>query len=226
MHQFSVSEDGRVHETSVRDSIERLKALFPEIDARAMEAHLMLERTHRLLASMRERHWDEFGLTPRRVILLRLLYTSEQGRLSMGEVAAHMNLAPNNVTQLVDGMERDGYVRRETGGEDKRIIYAVLTDQGEALFRRVFPETARRITAAWSNLNEDEKELLSHLLARLRMHLLTSEFRLKERDFPEANSQAEETKASRTRRRGAPAQPLTEEASGERQGRPAAESSS
>jgi len=207
MYQFTVSEDGRVRETSVHGSIQRLKALFPEVDAAAMEAHLMLERTHRLLASMRDTHWSEFGLTPRRVILLRLLYTSEQKRLSMGEVAAHMNLAPNNVTQLIDGLEREGHVRREAGGADKRVIYAALTEQGEALFGRVFPETARRVAAAWSDLNESEKELLSHLLARLRMHLLTSESRLTERDFPGALAEGEEAgRLRRGRRRltGAP----------------------
>src|SRR3990170_5843791 len=183
MNQFVVSGDGRVRETSVQDSIQHLKDMFPDLDASAWEAQVMLERTHRLLANLRDAHWTKYGLTGRRFILLRLLYTSPQKRLSMSEVAAHMNLAPNNVTQLIDGLERDGHVHREADGEDKRIIYATLTHQGEALFIEVFPENASRIAGAWSDLTEQEKQLLSHLLARLRMHLLTQDARLREVDF-------------------------------------------
>jgi MarR family 2-MHQ and catechol resistance regulon transcriptional repressor len=157
--------------------------MFPELDAAAWEAQVMLERTHRLLANLRDAHWTKYGLTGRRYILLRLLYTSPKRRLSMSEIASHMNLAPNNATQLIDGLERDGHVRREADAGDKRIVNAVLTTQGEALFVEVFPETAARIAGAWSDLTEQEKQLLSHLMARLRMHLLTQDARLREVDF-------------------------------------------
>ena len=186
MNQFTVSGEGRVRENAVQESIEQLKAMFPDIDAPAWEAEVMLERTHRLLANLRDSAWTKFGLTGRRFILLRLLYTSPQQRLSMRAVASHMNLAPNNVTQLIDGLERDGQVRREPDDDDKRVIYATLTEQGEALFVDAFPKTADRIASAWSDLTEQEKQLLSHLLARLRMHLLTRDARLREVDFAAA----------------------------------------
>ena len=98
MNEFVVSGEGRVRETSVQDSIQRLKDMFPDLDASAWEAQVMLERTHRLLANLRDAHWTKYGLTGRRFILLRLLYTTPHKRLSMSEIASHMNLAPNNVT--------------------------------------------------------------------------------------------------------------------------------
>jgi MarR family 2-MHQ and catechol resistance regulon transcriptional repressor len=183
MNEFVVSGEGRVRETSVQESIGRLKEMFPDLDASAWEAQVMLERTHRLLANLRDSQWTKYGLTGRRFILLRLLYTTPQKRMSMSEIASHMNLAPNNVTQLIDGLERDGHVRREADADDKRIIYATLTKQGETLFIEVFPENASRLASAWSDLTEQEKQLLSHLLARLRMHLLTQDARLREVDF-------------------------------------------
>ena len=194
MNQFTVSGDGRVRETPVQESIQTLKAMFPDLDAAAWEAQVMLERAHRLLANLRDAHWTKYGLTGRRYILLRLLYTTPQKRLSMREIAAHMNLAPNNVTQLIDGLERDGHVRREADAADKRIVYTVLTPQGEELFIEVFPETADRISRAWSDLTEQEKQVLSHLLARLRMHLLTQDARLREVDFAAGTNPAAKQK--------------------------------
>jgi MarR family transcriptional regulator, 2-MHQ and catechol-resistance regulon repressor len=195
MHQFLVSDDGRVRETSVHETIGRLQDLFPELDAAAWEAQIMMERTHRLLANLRDSHWTSYGLTGRRFILLRFLFTSAHKRLSMSEIAAHMNLAPNNVTQLIDGLERDGYVRRQAGGKDRRIVQAVLTQQGEELFARVFPETAKRVASTWKDLTDNDKKLLSHLLARLRMYLLTSDAHLREVDF--AGAGAEKSKKTR-----------------------------
>jgi MarR family 2-MHQ and catechol resistance regulon transcriptional repressor len=175
MQRFVEDEDGHVYEASVRAAVAQLREFFPEIDATSLEAHIVLERTHSLLLNMREAAWASFGLTGRRFILLRLLYTSDRRRLSMGEIASQMNLGTNNVTQLVDGMERDGLVHRVTGPEDKRVVFATLTPQGEELFASVFPRNAQRIEDSWSALTEDEKKTLTQLLVRLRVHLLNDE---------------------------------------------------
>jgi len=175
MQRFFESEDGAIHETSDRATVARLQELFPEIDALSLEAHIVFERTHNLLLNMREAAWASFGLTGRRFILLRLLYTSDRRRLSMGEIASQMNLGTNNVTQLVDGMERDGLVQRVTGPEDKRVVFASLTPQGEELFASVFPRNAQRIAQSWSAFTDEEKQTLTQLLLRLRIHLLNEE---------------------------------------------------
>ena len=175
MSQFVVTDDGGVYEASVRATVTKLKELFPGIDPTSLEASLMLERSHRLLAGQRESHWARYGLTGRRFILLRLLYTSPEKRLSMSEIAAEMNLGMNNVSQLVANLVRDGLVERKSATADKRVVHAVLTAKGEDLFADVFPENSQRIQAAWSPLAESERLLLIDLLSRLRRHLLAGE---------------------------------------------------
>src|SRR3954465_11521601 len=133
MQRFIEDENGEIHETSIRAAVGRLRELFPEMDVTSLEANTVFERPHTLLLNMREAAWASFGLTGRRFILLRLLYTSDRRRLSMGEIASQMNLGTNNVTRVVDGMERDGLVERLTGPEDKRVVFATLTQQGEEL---------------------------------------------------------------------------------------------
>ena len=146
MQRFVEDENGEIHETSVKATVAHLREFFPDIDATSLEAHIVLERTHSLLLNMREAAWASFGLTGRRFILLRLLYTSDRRRLSMGEIASQMNLGTNNVTQLVDGMERDGLVERLTGPEDKRVVFATLTPAGRRALRQRLPaqRTAHR----------------------------------------------------------------------------------
>jgi MarR family transcriptional regulator, 2-MHQ and catechol-resistance regulon repressor len=174
-NHFFVDNDGLIHETPVVEAARRLEATFSEVDIAALEAELMLERTHRLLAGDRDAHWAQFGLTGSRFILLRLLHGLPSQKLTMGEIAVRMNLGPNNVTQLVDALTERGLVERQAGEYDKRVVYAALTQEGSDLFSLVMPQNARRIAKAWSPLNAREKRVLSHLLAKVRMHMLSSE---------------------------------------------------
>jgi DNA-binding MarR family transcriptional regulator len=173
-HDFQVSSDGLVRERAVRQTVLRLKERFAEIDELALEAHLMLELTHGVLADMRAAQWAGAGISGRRFPLLRLLYLAERHRLKMGTIAANLGIGTNNTTQLIDGMVRDGLVRRMTDPDDKRVIYAVLTPHGEALFADVFPRNANRVRDAWAPLSDEEKNLLVHLLARVRLNLLSN----------------------------------------------------
>jgi hypothetical protein len=59
----------------------------------------------------------------------------------------------------------------------------VLTPQGEGTFADVFPQNATRVAKAWAGLTNSEKDVLSHLLAKLRMHLLTTDAHLRELDY-------------------------------------------
>jgi DNA-binding MarR family transcriptional regulator len=186
-YQFFLDEDGRLHESSVYESLIRLMEVSPDIDLLSMEAEIMLERCHRLLALARDSQWAPLGLTGSRFILLRLLYTTPEKRLNMGQIAAQMNLEPNNVTQLIATLVRPGLVRKEHDVSDKRVIYAHLTPQGETVFMTAMQENAVRIRDALSVLDDSERRELGHLLTKVRMHLLANASRLEEDHSSDSN---------------------------------------
>ena len=126
-----MDESGRLHESSVYESLRKLFEVYPALDLTSMEAEIMLERCHRLIALERDALWAPLGLTGSRFILLRLLYASADRRLAMGQIAAQMNLEPNNVTQLVGSLVTLGLIRKETASTDRRVTFAVLTSEGE-----------------------------------------------------------------------------------------------
>jgi MarR family 2-MHQ and catechol resistance regulon transcriptional repressor len=172
VYQFEVTPDGLLRETAVNAMVRKLKETFPEIDDLALEAHLMLGMTERYLAEVSADFRARFGITGRRFTVLRLLYLAEGRRMSMGTIAANLDIGTNNTTQLIDGLVRDGLVERVTAPDDKRVIYAVLSDAGAELFAYVFPMNSERIKQTWAPLSEKEKQVLIHLLARLRINML------------------------------------------------------
>jgi DNA-binding MarR family transcriptional regulator len=60
-------------------------------------------------------------------------------RLRMAELADSVLLSRSGVTRLVDRLEREGLIVRDTCSSDGRGLYAVLTDEGEAMLARARP---------------------------------------------------------------------------------------
>jgi DNA-binding MarR family transcriptional regulator len=60
-------------------------------------------------------------------------------RLRMAELADSVLLSRSGVTRLVDRLEREGLIVRDTCTSDGRGLYAVLTDKGEELLAAARP---------------------------------------------------------------------------------------
>ena len=68
-------------------------------------------------------------------VVLTRLYRSPMRRAGMQELGDMLSMSPSGICRLVDRMEAAGYVTRERGLEDRRVIYTVLTDAGEQALR-------------------------------------------------------------------------------------------
>ena len=67
-------------------------------------------------------------LTPEQFMLIDLLWN--QGPMSQQQVADQMQKDKNSVTQLVDAIERKGFVVRQQSATDRRSNVLILTDKG------------------------------------------------------------------------------------------------
>lgn len=64
-------------------------------------------------------------------------------RVRMAELADRLTLSRGGLTKLADRLEAAGLLRREPAEDDGRGLYAVLTDAGEDMLRRMWPVYAR-----------------------------------------------------------------------------------
>lgn len=79
-------------------------------------------------------------------VLVRLSERTDQ-RMRMCDLAGALHLSPSGLTRRLDGLVRRGLVDREPSGEDRRVMLAVLTDEGFTLLQKVAPDhvaTVRR----------------------------------------------------------------------------------
>jgi DNA-binding MarR family transcriptional regulator len=118
-------------------------------------------RLHRLM----DRRMADQGASFARTKLL--LYIGHQGPTRAADIADFFGHAPRTVTEAIDGLERDGLVRREPDKLDRRAKRVLLTDAGRAAAAATEPVRARLIAQVFGPLSETEREQLSAIIAKL-----------------------------------------------------------
>lgn len=111
---------------------------------------------------------EEAGVSMAKLMALQAL-SSAGDALPLSQLAARLSCVKSNITQLVDRLEADGLVVRETDSRDRRTRLAVLTAEG----RRVCDDGTRIQKIAerefLSSLSTEEASRLATLLAKLRI---------------------------------------------------------
>lgn len=100
-------------------------------------------------------------------VLLQLAWAPDR-RLRRVDLADAMSLSASGITRLLDGLERSGFVERAQCDEDRRVVYAVLTDEGLAKLRDASESHVEQVESLFgSRFDEDEMEALVALLGKL-----------------------------------------------------------
>lgn len=101
-------------------------------------------------------------------VLIRLQRTPEH-RLPMSRLAREVSLSTGGFTKLADRLEREGYLVRESCAEDRRVVYASLTEGGLAFIGEVRAKHVRRLREyVLEPLGEDGVRQLTAIARTLR----------------------------------------------------------
>lgn len=108
------------------------------------------------------------GITLTRLEVLLRLSSAPRGELTMGELARAMNLTSGGATRVVDRMIAAGEVERRPCADDRRVLYARLTEAGRSRAREAAAAHAASLRAAYAALSDAELASLDRFLDRLR----------------------------------------------------------
>lgn len=96
------------------------------------------------------------------------LNEADQGRLLMHELARTMVLIPSNLTRLIDRLEHAGFVRREPCLDDRRAVYAVITEEGVTALEAAVPGHNRRVHEHFTRyLTDEDVDALGVILSKV-----------------------------------------------------------
>jgi len=126
------------------DPIERAGTLWEKHvgEASAMRVATSVMRVQQLLSAEFDRVLKPFDITFARYEVLRLLSFSREGRLPLSVIGQRLMVHPTSVTNALDRLVASGLVARKPDDEDRRRVFASLTEDG----RRVLQYGTKALT--------------------------------------------------------------------------------
>jgi len=154
---------------------------FPDLDPSAAEVFLNLLRAGDEVFGVVEHNFTRQGLSQGRFGVLMLLWRSAlaqertgtgggclpAGPLTPAELAEAAGVTRATMTGLIDTLERDGLVRRESDPSDRRMMPVKLTAKGRKLLEEMLPGHFRLMAEIMRPLSEVERKTLVRLLNKI-----------------------------------------------------------
>lgn len=86
---------------------------------------------------------------------------------NMSVIAQRLHVTVSTLTINMNGLEKKGYIQRQRGERDKRVVYVTLTDKGRKAFYHHRDFHKKMIKALVKDLNEQEMQILYRCLENL-----------------------------------------------------------
>jgi MarR family 2-MHQ and catechol resistance regulon transcriptional repressor len=110
---------------------------------------------------------NEFGLTATKFNTLQVLSDDPRGGVTQNQLGSKLTVTSPNITGVIDRLERDHLVTRETHPSDRRANLVRLTDEGQKMFEQAADLHALRTQQLVSTLNREERDTLARLLQKV-----------------------------------------------------------
>jgi DNA-binding MarR family transcriptional regulator len=115
--------------------------------ADGMAAVTSLMRAQQIVSARVEEALRPYALTFARYEVLMLLLLSRRGSLPMARIGERLQVHPASVTNAVDRLEAQGFVRRTPHPTDRRATLVEITDDGRAVATKATGDLNERVFA-------------------------------------------------------------------------------
>jgi len=134
-----------------------------------LESWILFIRSHSAITrELSAQLLREHGLTLNDYEVLLVLSHSEHGMMRRVDLAETVLLTASGITRLLEGLERSGFVCKETCASDARVSYAKLTDDGRQKLSDAAVTHLRGIDELFlGRYSGSELATLAELLSRL-----------------------------------------------------------
>lgn len=96
------------------------------------------------------------------------LNTAPEKRLRLHELAEKVVLSRSGLTRLIDRLEKEHLLQRQPDPDDRRGLYAVITEDGIAALRKAWPVYAEGIKNRFAaHLSDDEADIFIKAFTRI-----------------------------------------------------------
>ncbi len=133
------------------DSVVRIERLLRQV------AFIIKRRGRDILSN--------FDITTPQFLALQIL--KDRPGVTMGELCDLLFLACSTGTDLIDRMEKNGYLERNRDTKDRRVVRLSITEKGKDVIGQVLKARRRYVDSILTQLTEEETDGLAQALEKL-----------------------------------------------------------
>lgn len=153
------------------EAIRQRASRHPELDARALEAFLVLLRVASDVLDALEAFLAKHGTSQGKFTVLMLLNRDPAGGISPSDLADRSGVTRATITGLLDGLCREKLVVREGDTGDRRKAVIRMTARGRKHLEAMLPDYYRQVACLMGPLEDGEKATLVELLMKVNAGL-------------------------------------------------------
>lgn len=132
------------------------------------EAALNIDRTAAVIGHAFAESLKAYDITPTQYNVLRILRGAGKEGLCRNEVRDRLVAQVPDVTRLLDRLEQAGYIERERGTVDRRLVTTHITAAGLSLLRSLDAPVRAMHKEQLGHMSAAQLKMLSHLLELAR----------------------------------------------------------
>jgi MarR family transcriptional regulator, 2-MHQ and catechol-resistance regulon repressor len=133
--------------------------------AASLKLFIVLSKAYKTIMDRAIKDMKQQGMSPSEFTVLEVLYN--KGKFPLQQIGDKILVTSGSVTYNIDKLEKKGLLKRVPCEEDRRVIYAEITEAGIELFNRIFPNHAKMVNTVMSSLSLNEKLEAAELLKKL-----------------------------------------------------------
>lgn len=111
--------------------------------------------------------WIELDLKFSKSEIFTLLYLDKRKEITMTELVDYINSPMSTATGIVDRLVKSGYVLRDRGESDRRIVILRLTEAGTELVQKFKQIITHYISMVLEDLSEEEKQFMISIVLKV-----------------------------------------------------------
>ena len=142
--------------------------VYPSLEPSSMLLFYQFLRSGSDLLTIFNDYLISHGISQGRFVVLLILRRRVAG-FAPSDLAESAGVTRATMTGLMDGLERDGFVKRYHLDEDKRRTNVKITKKGEDLLESIFPDYFLSIANLMSDVTDEERDVILNFLSKLDM---------------------------------------------------------
>jgi DNA-binding MarR family transcriptional regulator/CheY-like chemotaxis protein len=137
--------------------------IHPSDQTDVLQTMAAITRIARTALRITDEHSAKFGISQTKLAVLMFLGSEPNLCASPSALAKHCGVSRAAMTGLLDGLEEEGYVERDSHPSDRRALTITLTLEGQQFLDRITPQDRHHFPEIMDALSEAERQKLYEL---------------------------------------------------------------